>query len=192
MIKKILLSLLSLSLTGFILFTGISAFASSTNGSSFNGESLNEESLSVGCVSDFEYEHEYKQALDEFLQADDEIFHYPIDSREIQEIVKSFETENTKDVLEFAGEIKNYVKYALRPSSEETGASVLESLTLGKGDCDDYARLFVTLARAVGIPARVQFNSNHMWAEVLVPTGDGNNNVNYCWVVVDPTDSFSL
>lgn len=175
MIKKILLLLFLLPLTGFIVFTGIAAFASSTNGGGFNGESL-----SVGCVSGFEYE----QALNEFLQADGEIFHYPINSPEIQEIVKSFKS---RDALQLVDEIKNYVRSVLKPSSEETGAGVLESLKLGKGDCDDYARLFVTLARAVGIPARVQFNSKHMWAEVLVPASNGN----YRWVIVDPTDSYS-
>ncbi len=173
MIKKIMLLLFLFSLTGFAVFTGIEAFASPTN----------EESLIVGCVSDFEY----ARTSHEFMQADDKIFHYPIDSPEIQEIVESFETEN---VLELVDEINDYVKSALKPSSEETGAGVLESLKLGKGDCDDYARLFVTLARAASIPSRVQFNSKHMWAEVLMPAGDGNNK-HYDWIVVNPTDSYS-
>ena len=181
MIKKIMLLLFLLSLTGFVVFTGIAAFASSTNAGDFNRENL-----IVGCVSDSKYE----QTSHEFLRADDNIFHYPIDSLEIQEIVKSFETKDAEDMLDIVDKINNYVKHALEPLGEETGAGVLESLKLGKGDCDDYARLFVTLARAADIPSRVQFNSKHMWAEVLVPMSDGNYKY-YKWIVVDPTDSYS-
>jgi hypothetical protein len=89
-------------------------------------------------------------------------------------------------VLELVDKIKNYVKATLKHSDQETNANVLESVTLGKGDCDDYARLFITLARAMNIPARPSFNSNHMWVEVCIPLKNGN----YEWIIVDPTDSY--
>ena len=52
------------------------------------------------------------------------------------------------------------------------------------GDCDDYSILFISLCRAAGIPARLNFgamyikdNSNwnpHAWSEVYLPLKDGS------------------
>ena len=59
-----------------------------------------------------------------------------------------------------------------------------ETLEKGHGDCDDMSVVFVSLARAVGIPAWVNFGlltdssfsswGGHSWVEVYIPTNDGN------------------
>ena len=119
----------------------------------------------------------------DFLRADDGLFRYPIDSPEIKRIAQSL--NNTQNLVELIENIKNYTRNALKYSDGETNSDIIESLTNGIGDCDDHARLFVTLSRALGIPARTAFNSNHMWAEVLMPFKDG-----YRWMTVDPLDSY--
>jgi hypothetical protein len=66
---------------------------------------------------------------------------------------------------------------------------VLQALTSGRGDCTEFADLFTTLARALGLPARTVSGLVyaeidgpgfylHAWSEVEV---DGH------WVAVDPT-----
>jgi transglutaminase-like putative cysteine protease len=81
--------------------------------------------------------------------------------------------------------VKEYVKDELRPEA----VSVLEIISSKRGDCSEHTMLFVTLARAAGVPARgvsglmymgddaLAF-ATHAWAEVVL---DGK------WVPVDPT-----
>ncbi len=116
-----------------------------------------------------------------YLAAKDEIFDYPVDS-EVQAIVSGINLNQSR--LEIVREIDRIVQDSFVPDNGiETGFS--ENFNSGKGDCDDYAILFVTISRAAGIPARPGFNSKHMWAEVLLPFEDG-----YRWVVVDPTGNY--
>jgi hypothetical protein len=81
--------------------------------------------------------------------------------------------------------VSSYVEDVLLPRDP----SVSELITSRKGDCTEHARLFVTLARAAGIPARevgglmymgddAQAFGGHAWNEVVL---DG------VWVPVDPT-----
>jgi transglutaminase-like putative cysteine protease len=64
--------------------------------------------------------------------------------------------------------------------------SALETLQTLRGDCNEHTTLFTALARAVGLPTRVDVGMVHQegrffyhaWAEVLL--GDA-------WVTVDPT-----
>lgn len=64
--------------------------------------------------------------------------------------------------------------------------SALETLQTLRGDCNEHTTLFAALARAVGLPTRVDVGMVHQqgrffyhaWAEVML---DGN------WVTVDPT-----
>lgn len=68
--------------------------------------------------------------------------------------------------------------------------SALEVLRTRVGDCNEHAALYVALARATGIPARVAVGLvslhgafyYHAWAEVYVEEGSGG-----LWLPVDPT-----
>jgi hypothetical protein len=81
--------------------------------------------------------------------------------------------------------VAKYVEDKVTPNNP----SVSEIITSKKGDCSEHALLFVTLARAAGIPARqvgglmymgddVKAFGGHAWNEVAL---DGR------WVPVDPT-----
>jgi len=81
--------------------------------------------------------------------------------------------------------VAKYVKDELRPEP----LTVLDVVKDRRGDCAEHAILFTTLARAVGVPARLasglgymgdqaQAFGGHAWAEVVL---DGK------WVPVDPT-----
>ncbi|MCX7701928.1 MAG: transglutaminase-like domain-containing protein [Gemmataceae bacterium] len=90
------------------------------------------------------------------------------------------------DPLRKAERIKNWVYQRLRKtmaSNSSTALGVLDSLA---GDCTEHTLLFVSLARAAGIPAREVTGVAHVdglfgwhaWAEIH----DGHQ-----WVSVDPT-----
>ena len=81
--------------------------------------------------------------------------------------------------------VRDYIRDELRPES----VSVQEIIASKRGDCTEHALLFVTLARAVGVPTRevsglmymaddVKSFGGHAWDEVLL---DGK------WLHVDPT-----
>ena len=82
--------------------------------------------------------------------------------------------------------LARFVYESLAKRSPDVGeATALEILRNRQGDCSEHATLFVTLCRAVGIPARrcsgyVSLGSvwgGHAWAEIWV--GD--------WIAADPT-----
>ncbi len=83
----------------------------------------------------------------------------------------------------------NFVSEYIKDETEIRNLSVDEILDSPRGDCTEHALLFVTLARAAGLPAREvsgllylgdekQKYSAHVWAEVEI---DGD------WLSVDPT-----
>jgi hypothetical protein len=51
--------------------------------------------------------------------------------------------------------------------------SVLKALESRRGDCEEMAAVFVSLCRAVDIPARLVWVPNHNWAEFFLVDGDG-------------------
>ena len=82
-----------------------------------------------------------------------------------------------------------FVSDYVEDSYEHDAATVMDVVKAKKGDCTEHTALFVTLARAVGIPARdvsglmymgdeVGALGGHAWAEVVL---DGH------WIPVDPT-----
>ncbi len=90
-----------------------------------------------------------------------------------------------EQVAQLTGFVHRYLRY-----SEDTGsAHVMALLDDPRGDCTEYADLFTTLARALGIPSRTVFGLAyadgpppafrfHAWNEVFVQGS---------WTVVDPT-----
>lgn len=94
-----------------------------------------------------------------------------------------------KDIHKRADLIRRWVYRNLRKTYDANASTTLEVLKTKAGDCTEHALMFVSLARAVGIPARevggVGYYSNgqplfgwHAWGEYH----DGHQ-----WVAVDPT-----
>jgi len=111
-------------------------------------------------------------------------------SPEIQEKSEEFPSGNSHfdAALEVYDFVRSYLEYSgYNPQS----SGALEALFSGKGDCTEFADLFVALARAKGIPSRFVegFTYNpgsqgrgdltHDWAEIMLP-GE-------IWLPVDPT-----
>ncbi len=71
------------------------------------------------------------------------------------------------------------------PGTTDVNTTAEEAWKQGKGVCQDYAHIYVTLLRLAGIPARyvcgliIGEGASHAWAEVLI---DG------FWVPFDPTN----
>jgi transglutaminase-like putative cysteine protease len=82
-------------------------------------------------------------------------------------------------------------RLAYRSREEEGVQSAQETLTLGAGSCRDFANLFMTIARHLGLAARfvsgyleaqpstTDYGATHAWVEVFIP-GAG-------WKAFDPT-----
>jgi transglutaminase-like putative cysteine protease len=94
-----------------------------------------------------------------------------------------------KDPIKAAGQLEKWVYDHLRKTMAANASTALDVLENRAGDCTEHTLLFVTLARAAGIPARevgglAYLNSPrplfgwHAWAEIH----DGRQ-----WVTVDPT-----
>lgn len=72
------------------------------------------------------------------------------------------------------------------PGATSSATTAAQAFALGTGVCQDYAHLFLTLARLSGLTARYCMGlalgegATHAWAEVLLPGG---------WTVFDPTRS---
>ncbi|MGI9609954.1 MAG: transglutaminase-like domain-containing protein [Acidimicrobiia bacterium] len=81
--------------------------------------------------------------------------------------------------------VASNLEWRKNPARQNDTAST--TLTLGHGTCANFARLFVALSRAVGIPARTiqgvvfdtDLDSYHQWAEY--------RDEEHVWHVVDPT-----
>lgn len=94
-------------------------------------------------------------------------------------LLKSFDTEGTTlDQLHRLSEhILQEVSYT--PGETHPGTTTEEAITSGHGVCQDHAHIFVTAARALGVPARyvsgyllmedrVDQDATHAWAEAHV------------------------
>lgn len=102
-----------------------------------------------------------------------------------------------KKIFDF---VNTYMTYDYR----EANKGAYNALTTGKGVCEDYADLFVAMARAAGIPSRVVYGywqesgelqkltesqedisgDSHAWAEFYLPE--------YGWIVCEPTVNYTV
>lgn len=133
-----------------------------------------------------------------YLKADSGI---EVNDARIQAKAKSL-TENIVNPYDKSFEIFKFVNTSMtyNLNSQYANKGALSALTYKQGVCEDYAKLFVALCRASGIPSRtvVGFrnsglpvinnnidltNSSHMWAEVYLP--------GYGWVISEPTVIFN-
>lgn len=87
--------------------------------------------------------------------------------------------------------LTHYVNALLEKKPTVSLPSALEVLRTKVGDCNEHTALYVAMARALGIPARVAVGLvfvrgafyYHAWPEVFVPTAHGYST----WLAVDPT-----
>lgn len=127
-----------------------------------------------------------KGDYEEFLKSDNE---YPLHHPRIVEIRDGLK-DSAKSDDEIIWLLMAFVSNSLIDDYFSNSQNVLEILNNQKGDCTEHAKLFVTLARAAGFPARevngLVYNNDpdmsgfsaHAWAEVAI---DGY------WIGVDPS-----
>ncbi len=90
-----------------------------------------------------------------------------------------------------AERLTRYVAALLEKKPTLSLPSALEVLRTGVGDCNEHTALYVAMARAVGLPARVAVGLVHVhdafyyhaWPEVFVETSAGRG----YWLALDPT-----
>ncbi|MDC0033922.1 lasso peptide biosynthesis protein, partial [Alphaproteobacteria bacterium] len=114
---------------------------------------------------------------------------YPIQSRQISRLVQEI-LKGSKSFNEKVWRLLTFVSNTLIDDYMANSEDAIQILNRHIGDCTEHAILFVTLARAAGIPARevlgVVYNDIdeapgfgfHAWVEVAL---DGN------WVGLDPS-----
>ena len=124
---------------------------------------------------------------------------------EIQDLASEMTNGTNGNVIHILGNIFDYIssEYIYQPSS--IPKSCPESMESGYGDCDDFAILFSSIARAAGIPTWLELGKipafidnrencdlrdwgGHAWVNALVPLSDGTSTV----VSIDLANSYFL
>lgn len=122
--------------------------------------------------------------------------------RELYDYAMSFVERNHQDLMEtlFAINLTLYRDYAFFPGSTRLETTPYEVFTSKKGVCQDFANLFICMARLLGIPARyvcgyvytgntgtcnngatqTQSDASHAWVQLYIP--------NAGWKGFDPTN----
>ena len=124
---------------------------------------------------------------------------------EIQDLASEMTNGTNGNVIHILKNIFDYIssEYTYQPSS--IPKSCPESMESGYGDCDDFAILFSSIARAAGIPTWLELGKipafidnrencdlrdwgGHAWVNALVPLSDGTSTV----VSIDLANSYFL
>ena len=124
---------------------------------------------------------------------------------EIQDLASEMTNGTNGNVIHILRNIFDYISsdYIYQPSS--IPKSCPESIESGYGDCDDFAILFSSIARAAGIPTWLELGKipafidnrencdlrdwgGHAWVNALVPLNDGTSTV----VSIDLANSYFL
>lgn len=84
-------------------------------------------------------------------------------------------------------ELHKYLEY--QPDITDVDTTAEEAFALGKGVCQDFAHIYLCIARSVGIPARyvtglmIGEGASHAWVEVLCKDK---------WIGLDPTNDLLI
>jgi transglutaminase-like putative cysteine protease len=100
-------------------------------------------------------------------------------------------TEGVRTTRDRAERLARHVNHILEKKPTVSLPSAREVLRTRVGDCNEHAALYVAMARALGIPARIAVGLVHVqgafyyhaWAEAYLDEGPGRG----LWLPVDPT-----
>ena len=112
-------------------------------------------------------------------------------NRQIVDVARDLQA-SAADARDLAQRASDWVYGTMRYQSGVTTVETIaaEALALGRGLCQDYAHLMLSICRVNGLPARyvsghlLGEGGSHAWVEVLFPTGDGAQVVAF-----DPTNN---
>ncbi|MHA1302483.1 MAG: transglutaminase-like domain-containing protein [Candidatus Heimdallarchaeaceae archaeon] len=114
---------------------------------------------------------------------------WPVNDKKVQKVAQRI-LEGQTNIFEIVKLIFEFVNQSFKYEINGERLPADEILRTRKGDCSEFSDLFVTLARACGIPARVctgffwhQSNKieGHAWCEVFTKLG---------WIPLDPLHGF--
>jgi transglutaminase-like putative cysteine protease len=119
---------------------------------------------------------------------------WPADAPEVRAAVKEALGENPPTSLQDRAErVLAWVHAHVRYGGDFVGSryGTAKVLAQGFGRCWDQSDVFVTLCRAAGVPARqvggwLHGGEGHVWAEILVGTGENNGEKYGVVLAVDP------
>ncbi len=104
---------------------------------------------------------------------------WEINDPELMEIARELLVESGDDVLKYVHRVYNFVQNNIKLRENlDHRLGAKRALKERKGDCDEFADLFITLCRINHVPARrvigilitgAQEFSLHAWAEVFIP-----------------------
>ena len=117
--------------------------------------------------------------------------------RELSEYAMGFASRNDGDLMEtlFAINLEMFRQYQYVPGSTNLSTTAFDVFTAKKGVCQDFANLFICMARLLGIPARyvcgyiytgntrdsrAGSDASHAWVQLYIP--------NVGWKGFDPTN----
>ncbi|MAH17279.1 MAG: hypothetical protein CL960_02105 [Euryarchaeota archaeon] len=141
--------------------------------------------------------NDYPSEYDSYLQ--DEWKVEPSNTQ-VQELALQFSNGTDGNVLRILRNIFDYVMGNFTYVLGTTPKSCEQTLAYGYGDCDDLGLLYVSIARAAGIPAWMELGmiprssdglqdwGGHAWVNALVPLTGGN----YTVVTVDLANGYFL
>ena len=113
---------------------------------------------------------------------------YPISDRQVRSLARQA-AESAADPMQQAEQLTRFVHDYIEYDHHSTMQNVLEVVRNQRGDCNEYAELYTTLGRALGLPVRTVIGlaysdrerpafALHAWNEVLFADG---------WRGFDPT-----
>ncbi|TFG04679.1 MAG: transglutaminase domain-containing protein [Promethearchaeota archaeon] len=104
---------------------------------------------------------------------------WEVNDPDLMGIAKTLRTESGDDVLSYLRNTYNFVQKNIKfRENQDQRFGARRALQEGKGDCDEFSDLFITLCRISHIPARRIIGvlltgsdtfSLHAWAEVYIP-----------------------